>query len=85
MLNHFPEINVLLAFLGACWILQTSPGPDMMLIVSNGVGHGTNASLKTVFGIFLGGAVQAPLLALGAVSLVATYEPPRCAREARRP
>jgi threonine/homoserine/homoserine lactone efflux protein len=74
MTHLFPEINVFLAFLGACWVLQTSPGPDMMLIVSNGVGRGTGAALKTVFGIFLGGAVQAPLLALGTVSLIATYE-----------
>lgn len=70
----FPELSVLITYIGACVLLQTSPGPDMMLIVSNSIGRGTIAGLITVFGIFLGVLVQAPVLSLGTVTLISAYE-----------
>ena len=70
----FPEFSVLIAYLGACTLLQISPGPDQMLVISNSIGRGMIAGILTVFGIFLGILFQAPLLSLGTASLVATYE-----------
>jgi threonine/homoserine/homoserine lactone efflux protein len=70
----FPDFSVLIAYLGACALLQTSPGPDMILIINNSIGRGTISGLKTVFGIFLGILIQAPVLSLGAVALINTHE-----------
>ncbi|MCY4031521.1 MAG: LysE family translocator [Hyphomicrobiales bacterium] len=73
-MHLFPEFSVLIAYLGACTLLQISPGPDQMLVISNSIGRGMIAGILTVFGIFLGILFQAPLLSLGTASLVATYE-----------
>lgn len=73
-MHLFPELGSFLAFLGACWVLQTSPGPDMMVVINNSVSRGIPEGLLTVLGIFMGIAVQGPLLALGTLSLIAAYD-----------
>lgn len=73
-MHLFPEFSILIAYLGACTLLQISPGPDQMLVIGNSIGRGMIAGILTVFGIFLGILFQAPLLSLGTASMVATYE-----------
>ena len=46
----------------------------MMLIISKGVSGGRVEALKVVLGIFLGVSVQAPLIALGTVTLLSAYQ-----------
>jgi threonine/homoserine/homoserine lactone efflux protein len=70
----FPDFSVFIAYLGACVLLQTSPGPDMMLIISNSIGRGIISGLMTVLGIFLGILIQATVISLGTVTLINTYE-----------
>ncbi len=73
-MSIFPELSVLLSFLSACFVLQASPGPDMMMVVNNSVSRGTKAGLLTVMGIFFGFVIQAPLLVFGTVSLMTIYD-----------
>ena len=73
-MNLFPDFNVLAIYWGACVMLQISPGPDMMLTISNSVGRGIILGLMTVFGIFLGILIQAPVLSFGTVALINTHE-----------
>lgn len=68
---YFPELSLLLPFLAACWVLQTSPGPDMVLVVGKGISFGRREALLCVLGIFLAVFVQAPLVAFGAAAVVA--------------
>lgn len=65
------DATLWLAFLGTVILMQMPPGPDSMLVVARGVGHGRATALFTVLGMTLGaGLVQLPLLALGISSLV---------------
>ncbi|WP_245456486.1 LysE family translocator [Mesorhizobium sp. M2A.F.Ca.ET.043.05.1.1] len=45
-------------------------GPDMMLVISRGVGQGWRHALATAAGCVSAGVVQIPLLAMGLASLV---------------
>lgn len=74
MLDFFPDLPTLILFLSACLVLQLSPGPDMLIVINNSVARGRRAGIMTVFGIFSGIALQAPLLVLGTISLVSSYE-----------
>ncbi|WP_281040796.1 MULTISPECIES: LysE family translocator [unclassified Mesorhizobium] len=51
--------------------MQVPPGPDSMLVMARGIGHGRGVALFTVLGMTLGaGLVQLPLIAFGLSSLV---------------
>lgn len=51
--------------------MQATPGPDIALLVSRGIGQGRRVALWTAIGMTVGaGAVQVPLLSLGAASVV---------------
>lgn len=64
-----PSTSALLTFIAALFVLEITPGPDMMLVLARGVGQGRRVALMTVFGmIFVAGVVQVGLLVLGAAS-----------------
>lgn len=66
-----PEISTLLTFYAAVLALQLAPGPDMVLLMSRGVGQGRRVAVLTAIGMTLvAGLVQLPLLALGVTSLI---------------
>lgn len=68
-----PELTTYLAFLAAVLAYQLSgPGPDMLLVMSRGVGQGWRVALSTALGCVAAGVIQIPLLALGLASLVAS-------------
>lgn len=66
--------SLFLAFLAALFVLEITPGPDMMLVVARGIGQGRRVALLTVVGmIFVSGVVQVGLLVLGLASLLQLY------------
>jgi threonine/homoserine/homoserine lactone efflux protein len=66
-----PASTTLLAFAAAVLAMQVTPGPDMLLVLSRGVGQGRRTALFTVLGMtLLAGVVQLPLLVLGVASLL---------------
>ncbi|RWD68230.1 MAG: LysE family translocator [Mesorhizobium sp.] len=66
-----PDVTTYLAFVGAVLAYQLSGvGPDMMLVISRGVGQGWRHALATAAGCVSAGVVQIPLLAMGLASLV---------------
>lgn len=69
-----PEPSALVAFFTALFFLEITPGPDMMLVLANGIGRGRRAAMLTAAGaIFVSGVVQVGLLVLGVASLLQTY------------
>ncbi|PIO97457.1 LysE family translocator [Pleomorphomonas carboxyditropha] len=69
-----PTLPTLLTFLAALFLLEITPGPDMMLVLARGVGQGRRVALLTVAGmIFVAGAIQVGLLVLGLASLMQAY------------
>ncbi|WP_027998498.1 LysE family translocator [Sinorhizobium arboris] len=68
-----PDLTTYAAFLGAVLAYQLSGvGPDMMLVIGRGIGHGRQAALATAFGCVAAGFVQIPLLAMGLATVVAS-------------
>ncbi|XEN33975.1 threonine/homoserine/homoserine lactone efflux protein (plasmid) [Ensifer sp. WSM1721] len=66
-----PELTTYAAFLSAVLAYQLSGvGPDMMLVISRGIGEGRHAALATAFGCVAAGVVQIPLLAMGLATVV---------------
>ncbi|TIQ16467.1 MAG: LysE family translocator, partial [Mesorhizobium sp.] len=66
-----PELPTYLAFLVAVLGYQLSgPGPDMLLVISRGIGEGRRAALATATGCVFAGVIQVPLLAMGLASLI---------------
>jgi threonine/homoserine/homoserine lactone efflux protein len=66
-----PDLTTYAAFLGAVLAYQLSGvGPDMMLVISRGIGQGRPAALATAFGCVATGVVQIPLLAMGLATVV---------------
>jgi threonine/homoserine/homoserine lactone efflux protein len=71
-----PGSEALLTFAIALFVLEVTPGPDMMLILARGIGQGRKTAFFTVIGmIFVAGAVQVGLLVLGLASLLQAYPP----------
>lgn len=69
-----PELPALLTFTAALFLLEITPGPDMMLVLARGVGQGRRVALMTVVGmVFVAGVVQVGLLVLGIASLLKAY------------
>ncbi len=64
------DASTLVAFSAAVIVLSATPGPDMLLLVSRGVGQGWKAAWFTALGFTLAGVIQIPLLALGVASFV---------------
>src|SRR5215213_1027751 len=64
-----PTWSTLLAFIPVVVAMQLVPGPDTLLVVGRGIGQGRRIALWSVFGAIAAGAVQLPVLALGAGAL----------------
>ncbi|MFK0273285.1 LysE family translocator [Ensifer sp. NPDC090286] len=68
------DFPILLTFVAALFVLEITPGPDMMLVLARGIGQGRRVALLTVVGmIFVAGVVQVGLLVLGVASLLKAY------------
>jgi threonine/homoserine/homoserine lactone efflux protein len=65
-----PTLATLLPFIGAVFLLALTPGPDLILLVSRGVGHGWRVALLTALGFTTAGLIQVPVLAVGLASVV---------------
>jgi threonine/homoserine/homoserine lactone efflux protein len=66
-----PDLATYTAFLGAIFAYQLSGlGPDMILVISRGIGDGWRGAVAAALGCVAAGFVQVPLLALGLASLV---------------
>ena len=64
------SLELLLAFVGACWLLAWTPGPTMSLILANVTAHGLRAGLWTVAGNLVGLSLLVTAAALGMTSLM---------------
>ena len=65
-----PDVATYLAFLAGVLVYQLSgPGPDMLLVMSRGIGQGWQVGLSAASGCVAAGVIQIPLLVLGLASL----------------
>lgn len=64
------SFELLLAFVGACWLLAWTPGPTMSLILANVTAHGLRAGLWTIAGNLVGLSLLVTAAALGMTSLM---------------
>ncbi len=65
------DLTTLSLFAAAGLVLVVTPGPDMIYVLSRGIGQGKGAGLISVFGIVAGSFVHAAAVALGLASLFA--------------
>lgn len=64
------SLQVLLAFVAACFLLALTPGPNMALIIANTASHGLRAGLTTLAGTSTGLILLVAVAALGMTSVV---------------
>lgn len=64
------ELDRLVAFAGAAFIVIVIPGPSVLFVIGRAVAHGRRAALATVFGNACGVYVQAIGVAVGVGALV---------------
>ena len=57
-------IEVLVPFIAAVLVLMVIPGPDMAVLIANGMSYGRRGAFFTALGVSLGGMVWAVLVAL---------------------
>lgn len=67
-----PETTQLLVFIAAGWLLNLTPGPDVLFIVSRALKHGVRAGMVAALGIVSGCFVHVLAAALGVGALLAT-------------
>ena len=67
-----PDTPHLLMFIAAGWLLNLTPGPDVLFIVSNALKSGVRAGLVAALGIVSGCFVHVFAAALGVGALLAT-------------
>jgi len=67
-----PDTPQLLMFMAAGWLLNLTPGPDVLFIVTNGLRGGVRAGLVAALGITAGCFVHIFAAALGVSALLAT-------------
>jgi len=67
-----PELHQLLMFIAAGWLLNLTPGPDVLYIVSNALRSGTRAGIVAGLGITAGCFVHIFAAAVGVGALLAT-------------
>lgn len=66
-----PDWPIYLGFLGISAVLIVTPGPNVMMVVANGLAYGTRRGLCTVAGTATAMALQLVLIAVGTASLLA--------------
>ena len=64
-----------LAFVGVVAVIVVVPGPDMALVLRNGLSHGRRAAVETALGINAGLLVWAFAAALGIAALLSASAP----------
>lgn len=67
-----PDLQHLLVFIAAGWLLNLTPGPDVLYIVSNSLRSGVRAGVVAGLGITAGCFVHVFAAALGVSALLAT-------------
>jgi RhtB (resistance to homoserine/threonine) family protein len=67
-----PDLPHLLAFIAAGWLLNLTPGPDVLYIVANSLRSGVRAGIVGGFGILAGCFVHIFAAAVGVGTLLAT-------------
>ena len=67
-----PDTSHLLMFIAAGWLLNLTPGPDVLYIVSNALRSGVRAGCVAALGITAGCFVHIAAAALGVSALLAT-------------
>jgi threonine/homoserine/homoserine lactone efflux protein len=67
-----PDIQHLLLFIAAGWLLNLTPGPDVLYIVTNSLRSGAKAGIVAGLGITAGCFVHIFAAALGVSALLAT-------------
>ena len=65
----------MLAFVGVVAVVVVLPGPDMALVLQNGLAHGRRAAVETALGINAGLLVWAVAAALGIAALLHASAP----------
>lgn len=66
-----PDLPQLLLFIAAGWLLNLTPGPDVLYIVSHGLRHGARAGMVAALGIVSGCFVHVFAAAAGLSALLA--------------
>ncbi|PKO66724.1 MAG: lysine transporter LysE [Betaproteobacteria bacterium HGW-Betaproteobacteria-16] len=67
-----PDLPQLLLFIAAGWLLNLTPGPDVLYIVTNALKSGVRAGLVAALGIVSGCFVHVFAAAIGVSALLAT-------------
>lgn len=67
-----PDSTQLLMFIAAGWLLNLTPGPDVLYIVSNALKSGVRAGMVAALGVVSGCFVHVFAAALGVGALLAT-------------
>ncbi len=67
-----PDLPQLLLFIAAGWLLNLTPGPDVLYIVSHGLRSGARAGMVAALGIISGCFVHVFAAAAGLSALLAT-------------
>jgi threonine/homoserine/homoserine lactone efflux protein len=65
--------HLFLAFVAASALMIVMPGPNVSLIVANGVAHGRRAAMLTVAGVAVGNALQMAVTVAGMASLALVF------------
>lgn len=67
-----PDVPQLLLFVVAGWLLNLTPGPDVLYIVSHSLRSGARAGMVAALGIFAGCFVHVAVATVGLGALLAT-------------
>jgi threonine/homoserine/homoserine lactone efflux protein len=66
------SLHVYLAFVAACIVLALIPGPNVTLVIANGLRYGTRAALISIAGTQAGLAIVIGIVAVGLATMMAT-------------
>jgi threonine/homoserine/homoserine lactone efflux protein len=66
------SLELYLAYVAACIALALVPGPNVTLLIANGLRHGTRAALICLAGTQVGLAIVIAIVGLGLTTLMAT-------------
>lgn len=70
--NMFPDVAVILVFLGAGFIMLIVPGPAVLYITAQSIDQGTKAGIFSTLGIAVGSLIHVTLAALGISTILVT-------------
>jgi threonine/homoserine/homoserine lactone efflux protein len=66
------SLQLYLAYVAACIALALLPGPNVTLVIANGLRYGTRSALINILGAQVGLAIVIAVVGIGLTSLVAT-------------